>query len=113
MRIPKLCILGAVGYLCLSSVIFTIDVLVGQGGSGKVYELCWLPILILTTTVISIGTTRYLINKFDKSNKLFISLLIIMGVSLQIIMLYFLFILLALTTLAPILGRAGFYVTMP
>lgn len=109
----KLCLLGYMTYIGLSSIFFIVDVLMGQGGSGKIFYKFWLLILILSSSLVFIGSTGCLFKILPKINKLILIISSILVTSLQIIILIFTFLFFAMFILAPILGRLGFYITMP
>lgn len=109
----KLCFIGYLTYIVLNSISFVIDVLKGEGGSGKIFNKLWLPILILSSILVLIGTISYLFKTFPNINKAISSILSILAASLQLVVLVFVFFFFAMIILAPILGRLGFYITMP
>ncbi|MFA5338623.1 MAG: hypothetical protein WC317_00555 [Candidatus Omnitrophota bacterium] len=108
-----LCIIGYVAYLFLSSIVFIADVLAGQGGSGKIFQKFWLPVILLVSILIFVGTAGYLFKNFSKINKLVSIILSMLATLFQIGVLMLVFFHLALRILAPILIKHGFYVTMP
>ena len=109
----KICLIGYLTYIILTSTIFIIDVLTGGGGSGKIFNKFWIFIIILTSVLIFYGSTGYLFKIFPKINKLILITSSVLITSLQIIILIFIFFFFAMYIVAPILGRLGFYVTMP
>ncbi|MFA4842825.1 MAG: hypothetical protein WC658_03215 [Candidatus Omnitrophota bacterium] len=113
MHWPKIKFLGYLFFLIVNSISFVVDVLMGEGGSGKIYESLRLPILILSGALLFIETFRYLFKKFLRGNKIIVAVASIFLTLLQVIILPFIFFVFAMYVLAPILGWSGFYVTMP
>lgn len=113
MQSFKLCFIGYLTYIALNSISFVIDALKGQGGSGKIFSKFWLPILILSSILVLIGTISYLLKVLPNINKAILIILSILAASLQVVALVFIFFFFAMILLAPILGRLGFYITMP
>jgi len=109
----KVCFIGYLTYIGLNSISFVIDALNGQGGSGKIFSKFWLPILILSSILVLIGTVGYLLKMFPSMNKVVLIILSILATSLQVVVAVFIFFFFAMIVLAPILGRLGFYITMP
>ena len=109
----KLCLIGYITYIILNSISFVIDAFKGYGGSGKIFSKFWLPILILSSIIILIGSISYLLKIFPNMNRARVIILSILAVSLQVAVLAFIFFFFAMIILAPILGRLGFYITMP
>lgn len=109
----KLCLTGYITYIILNSISFVIDALKGHGGSGKIFSKFWLPILILSSILVLIGTIAYLLKAFPNINRAIAIVLGILIASLQVVVLVFIFFFFAMIILAPILGRLGFYITMP
>lgn len=108
-----LCFIGYLTYIVLNSISFVIDALKGQGGSGKIFSKLWLPILILSSILVLIGTFSYLLKIFPNVNKAILIILSLLAASLQIVALVFMDFFFAMMILAPILGWLGFYITMP
>ncbi|MDP2905895.1 MAG: hypothetical protein Q8O22_06330 [Candidatus Omnitrophota bacterium] len=105
-----------VGYLiCISldSIVFVADVLLGQGGSGRISEKFGLGVIILISTLVFVGTTGYLFRIIPKINRIVLVVLSILASFLQIIILIGISFFFNMYILAPILGRLGFYITMP
>ncbi|MFA6349350.1 MAG: hypothetical protein WCY12_00280 [Candidatus Omnitrophota bacterium] len=113
MRWPKVNLIAYIVCLILDSVIFTVDMLLGQGGSGKISEKFGLPVIILVSILILIGTSGYLYKFMSKVNKIILAILIIFVTFMQLIGLIIIAFLFNMYILAPILGRLGYYVTMP
>lgn len=113
MKDFKLCFIGYLAYVVLDSVSFVIDALKGQGGSGEIFSKFWLPILILSSILVLIGTIIYLFKIFPNINKAILIILSILVSSLQMLVLVFVFFFFAMIILTPILGQLGFYITMP
>ena len=107
------CFIGYLTFIALNSISFVIDALKGQGGSGKIFSKFWLPILILSSILVLIGMIGYLLKIFPNMNKAILIILSILAASLQVVALVFIFFFFSMITLAPILGRLGFYITMP
>lgn len=113
MRRLKLCVIGYLSYIILSSIFSIIDVIMGEGGSGRIYQKFELVILILASLFLFIGTCDYLFAKFKKVNRLILVLLGIFATFLQVMAIIYIFSFFAVFILGPILGFCGFYVTMP
>ena len=113
MRKLNLCIMGYIAYVGLRSLSFIIDALMGKGGSGGVSERLWLPILTVASIFILFGTISFLSKFLPKMNKLILAILGVFVSLLQVLILNFVFFVLAVSILAPILGRSGFHITMP
>lgn len=109
----KLCFMGYLTYIAFNSISFVIDALNGQGGSGKIFSKFWLPILILSSILVLIGTIGYFLRIFFNMNKAILIILSILATFMQVVALVFIFFFFAMIMLAPILGRLGFYITMP
>lgn len=110
---PNLFLVGYIAYIILNSVIFIIDVLMGHGGSGEIFEKFWLLILATCGIIIFIATTKYLFKILVKVNKIILLILSLAATFLQMVALYFIFFFLAMFILASILAKNGYYVTMP
>lgn len=113
MKNFKLCFISYLTYIGLNSIFFVIDALKGQGGSGKIFNKFWLPILILSSILVLVGTISCLFKIRPSINKAILIILSILAASLQVVALVFIFFFFAMIILAPILGRLGFYITMP
>lgn len=109
----KLCLIGYISYIFLNSISFVIDASKGHGGSGKIFSKFWLITLILSSILILIGSIKYLFRMFPGINKMLLIILSILATSLQIIVLFFIFFFFVMIIIAPVLGRLGFYITMP
>lgn len=109
----KLCLIGYITYLGLSSIFYIMDIVTGGGGSGKILKMSGWPILILASIMILIGTTSYLFRILPKINIVILIILSILATFLQVVILAVALFFFVMYVLALILGRCGYYVTMP
>jgi hypothetical protein len=113
MKKFRLCFIGWVVYSSLDLLGFTVDALMGLGGSGNVYEKCWLFSLIFASPLIFIGTMQYFLRIFLRINKIILIILSLIVASLQIVILMGILFFIAMMIVTPILTYLGYYVTMP
>lgn len=113
MQWLKINIISYIVCIVFDSIIFVLDAVFGQGGSGRISDKFGPWIIILVSILILIGTTGYLFNVILKVNRLVLAILSILASCLQIIILIAVVFLVNMYILAPILGKLGFYITMP
>lgn len=109
----KLNLLGISVFIFFALTGFVVDIMHGTGGSEKNFTaFLWIG-FILSSIFFLIGTYKIIISSFSHLIKIASLLLVLVLAGLQLLLSYIIFFILAMYVISPIMGRVGYYVTMP
>ncbi|MDP2923831.1 MAG: hypothetical protein Q8O30_08980 [Candidatus Omnitrophota bacterium] len=113
MQWIRLNLLGIFVFLLFDLTGFVIDIMHGTGGSAKISTVFLCIGLVLSSIFFVIGTYKIIISSFPHLIKIVSLLVVFLLTGLQLLLSYIISFILAMYVISPIMGRMGYYVTMP